>query len=464
MSEDKTIKLFLISEDSSTKEAMRLIDHNGSGIVFVVDENEKFLGTVSDGDIRRAILGGANIEKPVKGITNSKAIYLNEKTADEELSNLTTNEKVKEKIPDNGSLIIPIIDEQKKVKDIASFSGNGKSSFLFKNRLEINKERIKRILLIGGAGYLGSVLCRKLLASGYKVKVLDNLSYGEDGLRGLYQDQNFELLRGDIRNISDIMKGIRDIDAVIHLAAIVGDPACSAKPQETLEINYLATKNIIETCKYFQINRLVFASTCSVYGKSSFPDEKLGEESSLNPISLYAETKIRCEKAILDAIDENFSPTILRMATLYGYSPNMRFDLAVNIMAAKAFFDREITVFGGEQWRPWLHLEDASSAYISCLEKPLDLVRGQIFNVLSENHKITDVGKIINSVCPQAQLKLSEEAVDLRNYNVSFDKICQSLNFMPKKKITDGVAEIGEAINAGIIKGYKDAKYRVLTS
>lgn len=464
MSEDKTIKLFLINEDSSIKETMRLIDINGSGIAFIIGENEKFLGTVSDGDIRRAILGGVNIEKPIKGIINKEATYLNEKTADEELFNLNKDEKVKEKIPERGSLTIPIIDEQKKVKDIAYFSNNKKNSFLLKNKLEINKERVKKVLLIGGAGYLGSVLCRKLLASGYKVRALDNLSYGESGLKDLYQNQNFELLKGDIRNISDIMKGIKDIDAVIHLAAIVGDPACSAKPQETLEINYLATKNIVETCKYFQINRLVFASTCSVYGKSSFPDEKLQEESTLNPISFYAETKVKCEKAILDAMDENFSPTILRMATLYGYSPNMRFDLAVNIMTAKALFDKEIAVFGGDQWRPWLHLEDAALAYISCLEKPLNLIKGQIFNVLSENHKIIDVGKIINSICPRAQLKLSEEAVDLRNYNVSFDKICQSLNFMPKKKIIDGVAEIREMINAGIIKSYKDVKYRVLTS
>ena len=142
---------------------------------------------------------------------------------------------------------------------------------------------MNKILVTGGAGYLGSVLCRKLLNRGYKVKVLDNLTYGDDGIKGL----NIELLKGDIRNIHDIVEAVHDVDAVIHLAAIVGDPACAAEPVKTLEVNYLATKAIIEACKWFKVKRFIFASTCSIYGKGL--EAKLTEKTPLNPVSLYAE-------------------------------------------------------------------------------------------------------------------------------------------------------------------------------
>jgi nucleoside-diphosphate-sugar epimerase len=454
------LKNLLINKNASIKEAMRAIDYSGMGIGFVVGESNNFLGTISDGDIRRAILKGINIEKPINEIICSNSIFIKEETRDCDLLNLKSRKEAMEKMPVGGCLKVPVVDKNGEIKDLICIFNNKEISF---NLLK-EKPIIEKVLVIGGAGYLGSVLCRRLLSKGYRVKVLDNLSYSENGIKELYSNPNFEFLEGDIRNISNIIEGIRDVNAVIHLAAIVGDPACQVNPEKTLETNYLATKNVIETCRYFQINRFIFASTCSVYGKSSFPDEKLEENSFLNPISLYAETKIKCEKAILEAMDENFSPTILRMATLYGYSPNMRFDLALNLMTAKALFDKEITVFGGEQWRPWLHLEDASLAYISCLEKPLETVRGQIFNVLSENYKITDIGKLINLVLPQAKLEISPQVVDLRNYNVSFNKICETLGFTPQKKIMDGVVEIKTAIDSGIIKTYKDSEYRFLAS
>lgn len=443
----------LINNTLSIKEAMRMIDFSGMGIGFVVDSDKKFLGTVADSDIRRAILKGINIEKPVSEIACQDPIFINESTKEEDVLNLKKRLDVKEKMPSGGRLIIPVLEKTKKVKDVV----------LFYDEKETPK-KFNKILVIGGAGYLGSVLCRKILEAGYKLKVLDNLSYGEKGIQKLNENPNFEFLKGDIRNITEIVEGIKNVDAVIHLAAIVGDPACAKNPEETLETNYLATKNIVEACKYFQVNRFVFASTCSVYGKNSFPGQKLKEDSLLNPISLYAETKIKCEKAILEAMDENFSPVILRMATLYGYSPNMRFDLSVNLMAAKALFEKKISIFGGEQWRPWLHLEDAASAYISCLEKPLNSIRGQTFNVLSENYKITEVGKLINSVFPEANLEISDKAVDMRDYNVSFDKIRSFLNFSPKKRIADGAFEIKKAIDDGIIKDYKNSEYRVTVS
>lgn len=461
--EKKIIEKLLINKNSSIKEAMRLIDRAGWGMGFVVDNEKKLFGIASPGDIRRAILKGVNInKKSIREVCNKKPVVIQERTKETDLLRLKTREDIKQKMPVGGSLQVPVLDEEGRIKDIVFFNIDEKNNLqAFGYKAKPHKEGVKKVLLIGGAGYLGSVLCRKLLNQGYQVRVLDNLTYGDWGIRELYEKKNFEFLKGDIRNISDVVEAIKGVDAVVHLAAIVGDSVCVLDPKQTLEINYLATKTILEICKYFQINRFIFASTCSVYGKSSVPNIKLNEESLLNPLSLYAETKIECEKSILETIDENFSPTIFRMATLYGYSPNMRLDLAVNLMTVKALFDKEITIFGGEQWRPWLDLEDAADAYIRCLRTPLDKVRGEIFNVLSENYKIIDVGRKINSVFPQAKLEVNLRKTDNRDYNVSFDKISRILNFQPKKEMTDGVVEIKKAIEKGLIKNLEDPKYRI---
>jgi nucleoside-diphosphate-sugar epimerase len=459
MKKNKILDYLLVNKNSSIKKAMRVIDRGRLGIAFVADKNEKLFGVVTDGDIRRAILKGINIEKPVKDITNKKPIVIKGKFREKEILKLKTNKEIKKRMLIAGSLKVPVVNEAGKIKDLVFIYPDEKNIFRPKQP-KFSQEGIKRVLLTGGAGYLGSILCRKLLNKGYSVRVLDNLTYGDEGIRELEKDKAFEFLKGDIRNVSDVVEAIRGADAIIHLAAIVGDPACKLNPKETLEINYLATKNIVETSKYFQLNRFIFASTCSVYGQSSSPNKKLTEKSPLKPVSLYAETKIKCEQAILKAMDENFSPTILRMATLYGYSPNMRFDLAVNFMTAKAIFDKKIAIFGGEQWRPWLDVEDAAEAYINCLEAPIDKVGGEIFNILSENHRIIEVGKIINSIFPEIELEISKKITDRRNYNISFNRISKILNYEPKKKIADGVIEIKNAIEKGLIRDYRDPKYR----
>ncbi len=461
---ENKIEELLANKACSIKETMRIIDKGGSGTAFVVDDQNKLFGVVTDGDIRRAILRGVNIEKPIGEIANQKPIVIKGNIKGNELLNLKNREDIK-KMSDNhafDSLKVPVLDEQGRVRDAIFVYADRKSPvFSLTAESGITNGTVKKVLLIGGAGYLGSVLARKLLDRGYQVRVLDNLTYGDEGIKELYENKNFEFLKGDIRNISDLVGTLRGVDAVIHLAAIVGDPACAADPKETIEINYLATKAITETCKYLQINRFIFASTCSVYGKNYLTGQKLVEDSPLNPLSLYAETKIKCEQSILETADENFSPTILRMATLYGHSPLMRFDLVINFLTAGALFDKKITIFGGDQWRPWLHLEDAAEAYIACLEAPIGKVGGTIFNVLSENYKVIDVGNIINSVCPDVKLEISQTISDKRSYDVSFDKIYKTLNYQPKKKITDGVAEIKAIIDKGLVENYKDPKYRI---
>jgi len=461
---NQKINNLLVDRNFSIKETMRVIDRNGLGVAFVMDEDKKLWGVVTDGDIRKAILRGANIEKPIEEIVNKKPIVIEDRFFKNGVLDFSVKQEIKRRLPIiTGSLKVPVVNHNGEIKDVIFVAANEENSYLvLKGKPKFSKEGVRKVLVIGGAGYFGSFLCSKLLKKGYQVRVLDNLSYGGEGIRDLHQDKNFEFQKGDIRNISDIIEATKNIDAVIHLAGVVGDPACAMSPRETLETNYLATKTITEVCKYFQINRFIFTSTCSVYGKNPFAGQKLTEKSPLNPISLYAETKIKCERAILEAMDENFSPTIFRMATLYGYSPNMRFDLAVNLMTAQALFDKKITIFGGEQWRPWLHLEDAADAHIVCLEKPIDKIRGEIFNVVSENYKVIKIGKIINSLCPEAKLEITKEINDKRDYNVSFDKISQLLNYQPKKKIADGVVEIKDLVKKGLIKNYKDLEYRTL--
>jgi len=414
------ISRFLVNKKDSIKKVIGIIDKGGIGSAFIVDKNKKLLGVVADGDIRRAILNGIDIKEKIEKIMNIRPVVIKDI---KEIKNLDLKNKMV-----SGCIRIPVINNSGIIKDIVPVLSDGKIS-------KKEERAINTVLVIGGAGYLGSILCRNLLDEGYSVKILDNFMKGDSGLV-----KGYKLIRGDIRNISDIVEAIKGVDAVIHLAGIVGDPACAADVENTLEVNYLSTKSIIEICKYFQINRFIFASTCSVYGKND--RKKLTENSPLNPVSLYAQTKIKCEESILDSIDNNFSPVILRMATLYGYSPNMRYDLAVNSMAQKAFKENKIEVFGGEQWRPWLHLEDAAKAYIICLKSPLEKIKGEIFNVLSENKKLIDVGKIIKSVFKKSELIVNKNIFDERNYNVSFDKIKNKLKYKPKKKLADGVKEM----------------------
>ena len=449
-----------IDKNKTIKEAMRVIDKSGLGIVFVTDEENKFVGVATDGDIRRGILSGIDIEEPIKTIMNDSPLFILDDWKESKLKNFLYSERVKERIPKGGSsLKIPILDKEMHVKDILFLSSkNGKLETKYGIKKIRKFRNVNKVLVVGGAGYLGSVLTRKLLRRGYKVRVLDNLTYGNEGIRNI-NHENFEFVKGDIRDLTKVVEAVKDTDAVIHLAAIVGDPACVLDPEETIEINYLATKALVETCKYFQINRFVFASTCSVYGATAGVN-KLTEESKLNPVSLYARSKIECENAILEAMDENFSPTILRMGTLCGYSPRMRFDLVVNLFTAQSFIEKKITVFGGRQWRPFLHVDDAATAFIKCLESPIEKIRGQIFNVASENCKIIMLSEIIKNVAGKdVKVEVKEKVEDRRNYKVSWKKIEKQIGLTPKKTIKDAIKEIKKVLENGTIKNFKDPKY-----
>jgi len=315
-----------------------------------------------------------------------------------------------------------------------------------------------RVLVIGGAGYIGSALVIELLAKGVKVRVLDLLMYGTEPLKTVLDHPNLELIRADFRQIDKVVAAVRDMDAVIHLGGIVGDPACALDEDLTIDVNVTATRMIAEVAKGHGVARFIFASTCSVYGAS---DEMLDEQSRLNPVSLYAQSKIACERIVQKMGDDSFATVILRFATIYGLSGRIRFDLVVNLLTAKAVVDGVITVRGGDQWRPFLHVQDAAHAVSMALEAPLDVVRNRIFNVGSEgqNYTISQVGEMIHRLVPEARLWDEGFDQDRRNYRVSFDRIRTQLGFAPRWNVERGIHQVIDAIRSGDVGNYKDARY-----
>ena len=314
-----------------------------------------------------------------------------------------------------------------------------------------------RILVIGGAGYIGSLLVRSLLEKGHTVRVWDSLIYGDDALRPVKGHPHFELLAGDCRNIQDMVKAMREVESVIHLGAIVGDPACEQDRASALEINYAATRMLIEVAKGHGVSRFIFASSCSVYGASELETD---ENSALSPISLYAQTKIDSERVLLEEADSAFQPTILRFATVFGLGYRPRFDLVANLLTAQAYRENAITIFNGEQWRPFIHVRDLVEAIRLTLDGPLALVGGEVFNVGDSrlNHTLADLAGIISEVFPNTRVHRVENA-DKRNYRVSFSKFQNRLGFRAHYSLKDGVVELKQAFEDGLISDYKDPRY-----
>lgn len=308
-----------------------------------------------------------------------------------------------------------------------------------------------KVLVTGGAGYLGSTLCRKLLEKGHEVRVLDNMTFGNESIMDLKMNTKFEVVEGDVRDMTTVIKCLRDCDAVIHLASIVGDAAGNMDKNTTIAVNYISTRNIAELCKLYGIKQFLYASTCSVYGDSS--EAVLVESSTkMKPVSLYGDTKLKSE---LEIMKTGVKYCILRLGTLFGYSQRMRFDLAINLFIAKAIKDEEITVFGGEQYRPFLHVEDAADGFIKALE-------GKwygIFNVAIRNIKIIDVVRELQEkYFKNLKYNVKKYVVDERNYKVSCTKISRK-KFKPNKDIDFAVKEIKNAFDAMLIIDYTETKY-----
>jgi len=313
---------------------------------------------------------------------------------------------------------------------------------------------IKNVLVIGGTGYIGSGLTRRLLKEGYRVRVLDSLLFGDASVRDLLSNPNFELFRADFRHVESLVKSMRGIDAVIHLAAIVGDPACAINSALTTEINYAATRMLIEVCKGASVSRLVLASTCSVYGASEF---LMDERSMPAPVSLYAETKLAAERAILDARTSTFHPTVLRLATAFGLSRRPRFDLVVNLLTARAVQEGKITIFNNDQWRPFIHVSDIARAFLCVLRAPQSTISAEIFNAGSYklNYSLGELAEKIREQIPGLVIEYKNNS-DKRNYRVSFDKIHSHLGFVCATDLDEGIEEIRKTMQSGLVKDYRD--------
>ncbi len=329
------------------------------------------------------------------------------------------------------------------------------SSLLRKRTLE---QQPKRILVIGGGGYIGSALLPQLLEAGYQVRLLDLLLFGDEAIKPFLDHPALEVVRSDYRQVDQLVRSMQGVDTVVHLGGLVGDPACSVDEDLTVEVNLDYTRIIAEVAKGSGVGRFVFASSCSVYGAS---DELLDESSSLNPVSLYARSKITSENVLFEMSSPDFAPTMMRFGTIYGLSGRTRFDLVVNLLSAKACIDGKITVFGGDQWRPFVHVEDAAKAMLLAVAAPVDKVRNQIFNVGSDEQNATlgQVGRLIQRLIPDAEYIDSGQDGDRRNYRVRFDKIREMLGFEPSWTLEQGVLQVAEAVRSDRVTDYRDASH-----
>ena len=318
------------------------------------------------------------------------------------------------------------------------------------------------VLVTGGAGYIGALLCEELLESGRRVRVLDVLLHGQDDIAENLEAQGVEVVRGDIRDEHARSSALQDADAVVHLAAIVGDPACALDPEASEEVNVEGSRSLAQDAQAAGVEKLVFASTCSNYGRMADPTVPITEDGELSPVSLYAEQKVGIERALLDGEFGDLRPTCLRFATVYGAAPRMRFDLTVNEFTRDLWADRELEVFGEQFWRPYIHVRDAGRAVRAVLDADAQEVEHEVFNAgrSGENYRKLDLVEEIGRQTPNGNVSFVKRDEDPRDYKVSFDKIRATLGFETEMTVPDGIGEILTALEEGRFGDPFDGRYR----
>jgi nucleoside-diphosphate-sugar epimerase len=303
------------------------------------------------------------------------------------------------------------------------------------------------VFVTGGAGYVGSVLVPKLLAAGHHVKVLDLCVFGEDVLGAGHP--RLELIRGDLRDVPLLEKSLPGCDAVIHLACISNDPSFELDPGLGKSINYDAFFGLVDTSIKSGVKRFIYASSSSVYGIKD--EENVTEDLALEPLTDYSKYKALCEDILLAKRRKGFATLIVRPATVCGYSPRLRLDLSVNILTNHAYNNRKITVFGGQQRRPNLHIADMTDLYLDTLQWPADAIDGGIYNAGYQNYKLIEIAEMVREIVGADVEIVTTKTDDLRSYHISSAKIKRELGWEPRHTIQDAVADLVEAFQAGQI-------------
>jgi nucleoside-diphosphate-sugar epimerase len=316
-------------------------------------------------------------------------------------------------------------------------------------------------VVTGGAGYIGTPLCLGLAGTGRRVRALDSLLHDQSEVAEQLERAGVELIRGDVRDPQARERALTGAHAVVHLAAIVGDPACARDPALSAEVNVEGTRALVRDASRLGVRRFVFASTCSNYGRMADPTTPIDEAGVLAPVSLYAEQKVQMEEALLES-DEAVEPVCLRFATVYGVAPRMRFDLTVNEFTRDLWAGRRLEVFGEQFWRPYVHVRDAGRAVRTVLDAPSDRVARDVFNVgrSGENYRKLDLVEEIRKLTDRGEVAYVRRDEDPRDYKVSFDKIRAALSFETEMTVPDGIAEVFEGLEQDRFGDPFDGRYR----
>jgi nucleoside-diphosphate-sugar epimerase len=319
-----------------------------------------------------------------------------------------------------------------------------------------------RTLVTGGAGYIGMLVVEELLAAGHDVRVLDSLLHQQSQLAEGLRGAGAELQVGDVRDAVVRQRALAGTDAVVHLAAIVGDPACAVDPETAQAVNVDAALALVHDAAHAGVERFVFASTCSNYGRMTDPTVPITEDGVLSPVSLYAEQKVALERTLLALDPAPFAATCLRFATVYGVAPRMRFDLTVNEFTRDLWAGRSLEVFGEQFWRPYVHVRDAARGVRAALEAPPALVAGEVYNIgdSAENYRKLDLVELIRRETDRGEVVFVHRAEDPRDYKVAFGKVSERLGYHVTRTVPDGVREIIAGLAEGRFEDAFDGRYR----
>jgi nucleoside-diphosphate-sugar epimerase len=315
------------------------------------------------------------------------------------------------------------------------------------------------ILVTGGAGYVGSVLIPLLVSVGYKVRVFDDFLFGSTSLNKL--KGKIETEKGDIRKITP--KSLKNVDSVIHLAALSNDPMADFAPKQNFSINREATKRLVNLSKKAGVKRFIFASSCSIYDTGNPKIREATEETAVNPLAYYSLSKFEAEKYVLGVNDVNFCAVVLRKGTIYGYSPRMRFDLVVNTMVKDCLLNKTINVYSnGEEWRPLIDVNDVAKAYLAVVEAPKERIRNNIFNISFHNFKVKDIAlevkKAFNDL-NRINIIIHKKPGKVRSYKVSTKKTQSLLKFSAKVTIRKSVENIISQIKKNNLQSLSDTVF-----